>query len=152
MEIPFSGFELVFVILALTVFGIFALAAIYTRRQHADNQDPNVVTQENREAARYLAKRTHQYEVLPSALRPVASTHSADFGQRTETRFSEFAEKIQETSLSTQTLPSFTLQSSVSLRLHDTVFKRKEGEVYVLCQSVARVLKQTSWTSRQPTS
>ncbi|KAK3522943.1 hypothetical protein QTP86_009741 [Hemibagrus guttatus] len=38
MEIPFSGFELLFVVLAVTVFCVFGLSAIYTRSQHADNQ------------------------------------------------------------------------------------------------------------------
>lgn len=38
MEIPFSGFELVFIILAFTVFCVFGLAAVYTRTWHADNQ------------------------------------------------------------------------------------------------------------------
>ncbi|KAG7313977.1 hypothetical protein KOW79_022473 [Hemibagrus wyckioides] len=99
------------------------------------------------------AKKSHQHEILPSALRPVAPTHGADSGQRTETRFSEFAAKIQETSLSTQALPAFTLQSPISLRGHDTVHKSHERGGYVFCRGMEKVLEQKRWTStRQPKS
>ncbi|KAF5902241.1 uncharacterized protein DAT39_007994 [Clarias magur] len=37
MESPFSGFELFFIILAFTVFCVVGLAAIYMRRDVADN-------------------------------------------------------------------------------------------------------------------
>lgn len=44
MEIPFSFFELFFIVLAFTVFCVFGLAAIYKRSQHAGNQGTWVST------------------------------------------------------------------------------------------------------------
>ncbi|KAG7313976.1 hypothetical protein KOW79_022472 [Hemibagrus wyckioides] len=60
MEIPFSGFELLFIVLALTVFCVFGLAAIYTRSQHSDNQGENGFTELNRTCHKHWRKQEFQ--------------------------------------------------------------------------------------------
>ncbi|XP_076874831.1 uncharacterized protein LOC143525130 isoform X2 [Brachyhypopomus gauderio] len=44
MECPFSGFELVFIFAAFTVFCVFGLVAIFRQPSRADNQDENIHT------------------------------------------------------------------------------------------------------------
>ncbi|MCI4395023.1 hypothetical protein PGIGA_G00175590 [Pangasianodon gigas] len=62
MEIPFSGFELVFIILAFTVFLVFGLAAIYTRGQHADNQGETILTEQNTTHHKSRLKRKQEFQ------------------------------------------------------------------------------------------
>ncbi|KAF4071599.1 hypothetical protein AMELA_G00275150 [Ameiurus melas] len=64
MEIPFSFFELFFIVLAFTVFCVFGLAAIYKRSQHAGNQGEIIWTEQN--ATHHKSRVKRKQEVQPS--------------------------------------------------------------------------------------
>ncbi|GAA6086863.1 uncharacterized [Tachysurus ichikawai] len=62
MEFPFSGFELLFIVLAITVFCVFGLVAICTRSQHADNQGESGLTEQNLTRHKRRLKRKKEYQ------------------------------------------------------------------------------------------
>ncbi|TKS68403.1 hypothetical protein D9C73_002465 [Collichthys lucidus] len=112
MDLPFTGFELTFIIIAFVIFSLFGLASVCIQQE------------EERPAMRifnllYLLLLLVALVASVSSVRP--GKQPATFG-RTHLhplagRFSQPEEKISQTPLPTQTLPAPPLQSTLPLRL-----------------------------------
>ncbi|CAK6973984.1 hypothetical protein D9C73_002465 [Scomber scombrus] len=98
MELPFSGFELTFIIIAFVIFSLFSLASVWKDVYKAKKSQPFNTKQ----------------RVITKHAEAINCCGTADLCQA---RFPEPQEKISQTPLPTQALPASPLQSTLPLKV-----------------------------------